>query len=499
MASDDPIFDKALVRHLRSTPPEATPAQSSQCADAETLAAYHERLLAPSELNAWKEHIAGCQRCQEILAQLEATDEIPLGVAGMQPEDSRVLIMQPVASHSPSQVPAPAQAISPVASMQPRRISPATRRWIAPAGAIAAGLLAWVVWHEDHSKNIALQPAAPAIVAENRRSDSAPALPKSTPSALPADAEATPKPNLTAPARVAATLPKAVTREYDSPASGDRVNELDRDHAISDLRKVPALKDSARAKSQVGPSNHSLQQQANAREYSANGKVGDFKQDAPAFDGSAALGGKAGAAGAPSASPPPAPASTALSEMARSRSENAKLKKESSEEKTAPPVVLAQTETGRVISTETQSVMVTSDGANALVSASAAGLVAGTGSRIIPVPGSKIIWKIENDGRLRRTADLGDSWQLQNVGVNTTLLSGSAPSEKVCWLVGTFGAVLVTTDAGAHWTKRSLPVTSSVDRILAFDAKHAVASLQSTTITFETFDNGQTWTLLTKK
>jgi len=162
MASDDPIFDKALVRHLRSTPPEATPAQSSQCADAETLAAYHERLLAPSELNAWKEHIAGCQRCQEILAQLEATDEIPLGVAGMQPEDSRVLIMQPVASHSPSQVPAPAQAISPVASMQPRRISPATRRWIAPAGAIAAGLLAWVVWHEDHSKNIALQPAAPA-------------------------------------------------------------------------------------------------------------------------------------------------------------------------------------------------------------------------------------------------------------------------------------------------------------------------------------------------
>jgi len=187
--------------------------------------------------------------------------------------------------------------------------------------------------------------------------------------------------------------------------------------------------------------------------------------------------------------------------MARSRSEIAKQKKEASEEKTLPPVVPIQSEAAQAVPSQNETVMVTSDGANAntLLSANAAGLVGGTGSRVIPVPGTKVIWKIEPDGRLRRTANLGDSWQLQNVGVNATLLSGSAPSEKVCWLVGTFGTVLVTTDAGAHWTKRSLPVSSSVDRIIAFDAQHAVASLQSTTITFETFDNGQTWTLLAKK
>src|SRR5262249_3663746 len=78
MAPDDRIFEKALARHLRS---EAGPAQPASCADAETLAAYHERLLAPHELSAWKEPMAGGGLCKEILAQLEATDEIPVGSA----------------------------------------------------------------------------------------------------------------------------------------------------------------------------------------------------------------------------------------------------------------------------------------------------------------------------------------------------------------------------------------------------------------------------------
>src|SRR5437879_3822321 len=86
MAPDDRNFEKALAHHLRSVP-----AQPSACADAETLAAYHERLLAPHELSSWKTHIAGCARCQDILAQLEATDEIPLGVTAE--NDARVVVM----------------------------------------------------------------------------------------------------------------------------------------------------------------------------------------------------------------------------------------------------------------------------------------------------------------------------------------------------------------------------------------------------------------------
>jgi hypothetical protein len=68
------IFDKALARQLGST----SAAQGNDCLDAETLAAYHERLLDPEEMAQRKAHIASCERCQEILAQLEATDAIPV-------------------------------------------------------------------------------------------------------------------------------------------------------------------------------------------------------------------------------------------------------------------------------------------------------------------------------------------------------------------------------------------------------------------------------------
>src|ERR1700743_2099425 len=65
-------FEKALAGSLRSS----NAAPGNDCLDAETLAAYHERLLDPEEMAQRKAHIASCERCQEILAQLEATDGI---------------------------------------------------------------------------------------------------------------------------------------------------------------------------------------------------------------------------------------------------------------------------------------------------------------------------------------------------------------------------------------------------------------------------------------
>src|SRR5580704_4479881 len=84
------IFDKALARQLGST----SAAQGNDCLDAETLAAYHERLLDPEEMAQRKAHIASCERCQEILAQLEATDAIPV-------EADRDLLLDQVVSEIP--------------------------------------------------------------------------------------------------------------------------------------------------------------------------------------------------------------------------------------------------------------------------------------------------------------------------------------------------------------------------------------------------------------
>jgi hypothetical protein len=70
----DQNFEKALAGNLRSS----NAAAGNDCLDAETLAAYHERLLDPEEMAQRKVHIATCERCQEILAQLETTDAIPV-------------------------------------------------------------------------------------------------------------------------------------------------------------------------------------------------------------------------------------------------------------------------------------------------------------------------------------------------------------------------------------------------------------------------------------
>ena len=70
MPSDDRDrqLEKALARHLRSDAIDAA------CPDAEILAAYHERTLSLEEMAQWKQHIAGCARCQETLSLVEESN-----------------------------------------------------------------------------------------------------------------------------------------------------------------------------------------------------------------------------------------------------------------------------------------------------------------------------------------------------------------------------------------------------------------------------------------
>ena len=67
-------FENALASHLRASSPKG--GLHRACSDAETLAAYHERSLAPEQMASLKTHVADCERCRQILAHLQATDEI---------------------------------------------------------------------------------------------------------------------------------------------------------------------------------------------------------------------------------------------------------------------------------------------------------------------------------------------------------------------------------------------------------------------------------------
>jgi len=164
----DQLFEQALARHLRSGG-----AAESACLDPEILAAYHERMLSPEEVASAKSHIVSCSRCQEVLAQLEVTetlDEVhdtePVGVpalvaAGVSVQAHR----QPVSLESRSA--AAGAAPSKVVAIPRKKYF--SLRWVAPAGAIAAGLLIWISVRESR---IDIKPSAPAAstqVAESRQ------------------------------------------------------------------------------------------------------------------------------------------------------------------------------------------------------------------------------------------------------------------------------------------------------------------------------------------
>src|SRR5713226_1729213 len=167
MAPDesDRSFDKALARHMRSAVrageaarlPEASASQSGACPDSETLAAYHERSLLPEQLNSLKEHIVGCANCQTVLAHLETTDEISLQAfeqeevvaKGAAPVPAARNVEAFPASAAPSQSHRAAEVATPKRSRRALLLRGARWQWLAPAGALAAGLLVWIALHEN--------------------------------------------------------------------------------------------------------------------------------------------------------------------------------------------------------------------------------------------------------------------------------------------------------------------------------------------------------------
>ena len=171
MPEDDKKFEAALAGFFHRESRDN--AARLLCPDPELLAAYHERALSPEESQAIQLHVAGCSRCEEVLAQLAATENLPLEAAQRNTAESAGAFhgqnVRDISRRGSS-------ATTPGSSRSHRQW-----RWIAPAGAIAAGLLVWIAYRE-------LRPAqksvAPAVqVAENRKEIDMPAPPSAPSSA----------------------------------------------------------------------------------------------------------------------------------------------------------------------------------------------------------------------------------------------------------------------------------------------------------------------------
>jgi hypothetical protein len=449
-------FENALARHLRPS------GSSGACSDAETLAAYHEQSLAPEVTASLKAHVGECARCQQILAQLQATDEIPLASDIAQPQVSA--------------------AKTGVRVISARR--PTLWRWVAPAGALAAGLLVWLTVHESNSGRFAQAPS---------RSD---AKPTEIATAQPSSAPPLPPPSLEATAN-------------GEHLSADTLGPSDTVRApFSKIARVPQPRSQSRAKEKDFES-------ARKQSPSAAGVPGGF------------AGGAANLV-TPSASKPvleptpprsvtqtvaveAAPTAQPANEAARGELAKTESEAKSADDKRnapytrsaspmppaagvapapAPAPVPQQSQTVEVI---TESSAITTLPAHGRKAAQLL-LTSGSAPVTVSAPDGRASWRIGPAGVILFSSDAGKTWLVQPSGIIADLLAGSAPTVKVCWIVGRGGAILRTSDKGKHWKKVTPPSEDDLRSVFAVNARQATVSLANGT--YQTTDGGATWSKL---
>jgi hypothetical protein len=534
-------FEKALAGSFRSSSSQRAN-EANDCLDAETLAAYHEHLLDPDEMAQRKTHIASCERCQEILAQLEATDAIPVEAdrdllldqivldlpeaepaepvqSGAAEETVVAKEAVPMAQTPPSNETAPpietsptGPALEPASVQKPELVAaaapsmdlsrPATLfpsaaksapssstitfrdsrpdrpklvRFVALAGALAAGLIFWLVYREQTNKNfelaqnrpaskLELPPQSPPPSAEDKTAT--PSSQTSTPDAL-SHQNAAPQNALTPPA--ATPAPK--------PASPQAVSEADAvTNALKDAKKTVDSAKALEEKSRAG----GLGGRAERRDEStaAGGIVipravlrtapdtGTRKLEAA---NESQIDSAIAAANLPSGIPsPPPPARTKMNPSVITESVSVDAAVPAAQlSATAQAETLSKPVNGRIVAT--------------------------LSPLSVPAPGGTTIWRIGQAGMIQRSTDSGTTWSIQPSGVVSDLIAGSAYSDQICWLVGRNGTILRTTNGGITWQKLTSPSNVDLLSIFAINADSATIT-DAAGRAFETTSAGARWT-----
>jgi len=441
-------FENALAAHLRA---DAGINSRPDCADAETLAAYHDGSLTQQQVAALKSHSTACQHCREILTTLEATDQIALPSPDLREATS-----------------APA---TPLVHVLPVRPKTPLWQWLTPAGALAAALLVWVAVRENPPSITLKNPASAAMHEEAERQSQAPPRISPTPpsqtvhppgirSTAPGQASLDATRGLAAKPqpKISTLSPRIVPKEKDSldsaksdlPAGFDQSsdNSIRREDALP--RSKPPAPDRYVASQMAEVAPGTPEKKENLSKSARDSALAAPPK--PAFEANSA----------------PSPAPSAPSPLA--------LPQASTESAAVSGGALQQQEmAGRSRSNQNPELRLANSLAEVTISA----------------PDSHVSWRVGQAGIIEFSSDSGKSWALQPSGVITDLLAGSAISGKLCWIVGRAGTILRTTDAGAHWKKLTAPTQDDLRSIFAVDAQQAVVS--SVKAKFQTLDGGITW------
>jgi hypothetical protein len=496
MAPDqrDRSFEKVLARHLRlhaMEPGEPGQAGTSHppCPDAELLASYHERSLAPEQMTPFKQHIAGCGRCQEILATLESSDSLSVEVDQQAGAAQNVLTMPAPrvelpaegvaqgAKRGPAPLPSRAARVA-HSSWRSKTLRGANWRWLAPAGALAAALLVWVSFHETH-------PPQFELAKNNQQAVSAPS------------SSATSQPAAREPA---AENESFARKEVPRSSADARVARSDAAASEEPRKNQRALRDEKKTSEQgAGKPTDIPSEAAPARSRAQAERAANQ----PALTAQAQPQNRAvttdatRSAAAPQTSAPPKPAATP--------DETRKLAERDADSVNAvvteaPPKAASSFKSKSVVSgRQAPQELDKQQAVGAVTPVESAPVVRVTKTRLGAVaiaPGSTVMWRLSPGGLIEHSSDAGATWAVQTSGVVAELLAGSAPSANVCWMVGRDATILRTTDGGAHWQKIPSPAADDLISVFAVSAQQATISTATTHKTYRTTDAGQTWSLV---
>lgn len=446
----DRQFDKALGRHVRSL-----------CPDAETLAAYHERNLPLDELAQYKNHIASCADCQQILATLEATENAGDREFQKQGQFQHHAILAPASAPAPvaramQEMPAGSESTGKenVKQMKPRS---AVWKWAAPAGAIAAGLLLWIGMRDAKLNKNASAPQSVEI-AENRPSEIQKTMDQEAQQQAKKLSELTsqnqelqsPRDKVASPSRMGSPNLSDTRQEPNAPppapsqvvvgavspalaAKRDKSEDelkprTDSAMAENELRAQAARKETQQTQSAQLP-------EANANESSVSSYSGG------------AVGGAAKRAPAAAAN-------------AKQKEEKAQFDKRF---------------------------------ASNLRASGQGFLLKDAYANTVSAPDGDVLWTAGSNGAVVQSIDGGKNWAAQNSGVSAALINGSAPSTKVCWLVGKDGTILRTVDGGKNWVRVKSPISGNLGGVVASDENHAAVWNEAGDVRYATADGGVTW------
>jgi hypothetical protein len=494
----DKKFEQALQQYLRAEPAEdRLTSGQDQHPDAELLGAFHERMLSDIEMQATKEHVSGCSRCQEILTMLEATDEIAAATDKSEFEHAiptRTSAISIEALHPSSAGRVAAHSPSPSAgSMKPRQNlkTPPGRRalWqvMAAMGAVAAVFFLFISLREP--KYHAVTPSVNLQVAQEAAQDQltaqstqptppppnpAPGVGGQTPaasgysSAARMSPDTVEKKNIEPTTRGGAAAPNSPTNLPLNGRNVDSMVALDKSRGDELRRERGGLATS---------------------EATATGVLAGKVATRAAKPAAPETSPKETAASAPAAAPTPSaqqPTAPALEE----KKTPAAVQQEKGKDAAVAPGSVAQTVevTSADVPSKSESKAAFSDRNQVQVEATQ-----GPPSKYITVvtPDGTVSWRVARHGRIERSTDSGTHWKRQNSGTSRDLLAGAAPSSSVCWVVGRAGTILRTTDGGGHWNKVASPLTEDIAQVAAADALNATVSAGDQHLV--TTDGGETW------